>query len=387
MEIWQGLLDAIGWLLARIFDVIPNYGISIIVLTLIIKLLLFPLGIKQIKSMQAMQAIGPRVKEIQKKYKGDKQKTQEETMRLYKEAGVNPLGGCLPLLLQFPILIAMYQVLRTPVLEPIDQPTTYRVANNHLPEDSALFNDVITHTGTFFLTMNLQCSPAQSGSQVTLTAGDKDVQTGWNLVDGDLNPLPQKAVGVLDCGDTVPSRIPYFALLALMIGSTFFQQRQMSKASPPGAANPSQQAIMKFMPLMFGIFGFTFPTGLVTYWTTSNFFQIGQQWFLLRAGHIGPDALDRRLAEQKARAENGAPAKKGFFAAMLERVENSTNERNRESQSKGQNMSAPKGSSGKKLPPGAGGTKGKKPPPKGSTTRKPKGKGSSQNKRKPRGSG
>ena len=81
---FQALLDAIGWLLAAIFDLIPNYGISIIVLTIIIRLILFPLGMKQIKSMQAMQAIQPRVKDLQKKYKGNKQKIQEEQMKLYK---------------------------------------------------------------------------------------------------------------------------------------------------------------------------------------------------------------------------------------------------------------------------------------------------------------
>ena len=103
-------------MLAWIYDVVGNYGLSIIVLTIVIKVVLLPLGVKQIKSMQAMQAIQPKVKELQKKYKGNKAKVQEETMKLYKEAGVNPLGGCLPLLLQFPILIAMYAVIRAPEL-------------------------------------------------------------------------------------------------------------------------------------------------------------------------------------------------------------------------------------------------------------------------------
>ena len=91
---------------------------SIIILTLVLRFLLFPLGMKQIKSMQAMQALQPKIKEIQKKYKSNKQKAQEETMRLYKEAGVNPLGGCLPVLAQFPLLIAMYAVLRAPGTSP-----------------------------------------------------------------------------------------------------------------------------------------------------------------------------------------------------------------------------------------------------------------------------
>src|SRR5215208_5916440 len=143
--IFQGLLDTIGWILAWVYDVIPNYGVAIIILTLFLRFLLFPLGMKQIKSMQAMQALQPKIKEIQKKYKNNKQKAQEETMRLYKEAGVNPLGGCLPVLAQFPLLIAMYAVIRPPVYQAVDAEgapaqgqavVAYEIRNNHLPVDS-----------------------------------------------------------------------------------------------------------------------------------------------------------------------------------------------------------------------------------------------------------
>ena len=100
-----------------------------------------------------------------------------------------------------------------------------------------------------------------------------------------------------------------------MIGTTFYQQRQMQKASPPGAASGQQQAILKLMPLMFGIFGFTFPAGLTLYWTVSNLWQIGQQYVLLKAGHIGPDAMERRIAEQRAKNANNRPAKLGLHGA------------------------------------------------------------------------
>ena len=75
-----------------------------------------------------------------------------------------------------------------------------------------------------------------------------------------------------------------------MVGTTFYQQRQMQKVAPPGSTNPQQQALFKIMPLMFGIFGVSFPAGLISYWTTSNFWQIGQQHVMLRLGHIGPNA-------------------------------------------------------------------------------------------------
>ena len=113
--IFQALLNGIGWILASIYDLVGNFGVSIIILTILIRVVLLPLGVKQIKSMQAMQAIQPKIKEIQKKYKGNKQKAQEETMKLYKEAGVNTLGGGLPRLLQFQILIARYAAMITQI--------------------------------------------------------------------------------------------------------------------------------------------------------------------------------------------------------------------------------------------------------------------------------
>ena len=111
---FQSLLNGIGWVLAWLYDV-GNFGVAIIIPTIAFRIVLLPIGIKQIKSMQLMQALQPKIKEIQKKYKGNRQKAQEETMKLYQEYGANPLSGCLITLLQFPILIAMYSVIRAPI--------------------------------------------------------------------------------------------------------------------------------------------------------------------------------------------------------------------------------------------------------------------------------
>jgi YidC/Oxa1 family membrane protein insertase len=361
---WQGLLDGMGWVLARIYDVIPNFGLSIIVLTIIIRVILLPLGIKQIKSMQHMQAIQPKIKALQKKYKNDKQKQQEETMKLYKEAGVNPLGGCLPLLLQFPILIAMYSILRLSApnaeyVSPTETPDVPEVVNNHYPTDSALYADVTNHDAeaTTFLFMNLQCSLVQAGTQVTVP-------------DSQGNPTEE----TINCGGSkVVATIPYAMLLVFMVGTTFFQQRQMTKASPPGAQSAQQQAIMKFMPLMFAFFGLSFPAGLVLYWSTSNVFQIGQQAFLMRAGHIGPDALERRIAEQKARAESTEP-KKGFMAKMMEKAESAqqvqkTQDRGRTGDGSGASKRTAKPTGGPR-PSGGGQRSSKKSSGKGGSSRK-----------------
>jgi len=366
LGIFQALLNAIGWVLAWIYDLVGNYGLSIILLTILIKVVLLPLGVKQIKSMQAMQSIQPKVKELQKKYKGNKTKVQEETMKLYKEAGVNPLGGCLPLLLQFPILIAMYAVIRAPQLQPTDvvdgKPTAYLIHNSHLPVDSQLFENVLMHENLNFLGMNLQCSAAQSGAPADIAASDREpVLPDTPILNSDGTALPFDATtgtGTIPCGNATTDKIPYFALLIVMIGTTFYQQRQMQKASPPGAASGQQQAILKLMPIMFGIFGYTFPAGLTLYWTVSNTWQIGQQYVLLKAGHIGPDAMERRIAEQRAKNANKPAAKPGLMARMQERAEQSQKAKG------GQQPKKP--SSGQKSTGNSrSGTGGKGTPPKG----------------------
>lgn len=109
------IIIPLGYILGFIYDFVGNYGWSLIIFTIFIKLLLLPLGLKQQKSTTKMQQIQPKVAEIQKKYANDQQKLSEETMKLYKEYGVNPAGGCLPLLIQLPILFGLYRVIYSPI--------------------------------------------------------------------------------------------------------------------------------------------------------------------------------------------------------------------------------------------------------------------------------
>ena len=317
---WQALLDALGWVVAQIYDFIPNYGVTIILLTIVIRLVLLPLGIKQVRSMQHMQIVQPKIKQIQAKFKGNKQRQQEEIMKLYKEFGVNPFSGCWPVLLQFPILIAMYSVLRWPQ-HPIHVPTDsglYEAVSQQIPEtippgdpngEPITTQEQIKGldpplpgptSGTSFLGMNLLCSAIHAGNS-DATLADK-------------SPTGQDLTYRVDCGSDVVDRIPYYVFAVLMFGTTFFQQRQMQQASPPGASS-QQQALLKVMPIVFGVFGVFFPAGLVLYWTTSNGWQIGQQYFMLKS---------RPTAEQLAENAKSKPQKaqkKGFMASMMERAE------------------------------------------------------------------
>jgi len=325
---WQALLNALGHVVAFIYDVVPNYGVTIILLTVTIRLVLLPLGIKQVRSMQHMQIVQPKIKQLQQKYKGNKQRQQEEIMKLYKEYGVNPFSGCWPVLLQFPILISMYSVLRWPQ-HPVHVPTDsalYAAVSTQIPETlppgSADGEPVTTQaqidqlerdgklpgstSGTSFLGMNLLCS--------ALHAGKPDATLAGKSTTGETLEYP------VNCGNSVVDRIPYYVFAALMFGTTFYQQRQMQKATPPGASN-QQQALLKVMPVLFGVFGIFFPAGLVLYWTVSNGWQIGQQYFMLKS---------RPTAEQLAETAKAKPQKaqrKGFMASMMERADAERNRR------------------------------------------------------------
>ena len=235
------------------------------------------------------------------------------------------------------------------------------ITNNHLPTDSALFASVVTHEGTGFLGLNLQCSASQAGSVENSTIKDSEgnvVKPGLPLESDEGQALDSfESKPVLPCGtDGLTSKIGYVLLLGLMIGTSFYQTLQTQRASPQGAASNQQQMILRVMPLFFGFIGFSFPAGLVLYWTVSNLFMIGQQTLLLRAGHIGPDALDRRMAEQKAKmaAQEEKPAKKGFMAGMMERADDERKRREAEAK---KTPPPKKGSSMQRKPkkPGSGG--------------------------------
>src|SRR2546430_10111117 len=106
------IYTVLGTLLTWFFGVVPSYMVAIMLLTVAVRLVLFPLTAKQAKSMIAMQRVQPEIKKLQAKYKNDRQKLNEEMMKFYKENQINPLGGCLPLLLQMPVFIALFQTLR-----------------------------------------------------------------------------------------------------------------------------------------------------------------------------------------------------------------------------------------------------------------------------------
>ena len=269
---FDSLYRLLGQVISFFFNLVPNYGVAIILLTIFVRLVLLPLTIKQTKSMQAMQKLQPQMKELQAKYKGDKQRLNEEMMKLYKTHQVNPLGGCLPLVLQFPVFIALFRVLNScgvKVAKGKACPAA-AIGTKYLPVGSAILA-TIQKGNTSFLGMKMGTSPAEIISTAGLVAA-----------------------------------IPYLVLLALMGITTWYQTKQAQGAQPPGANN--QMAIVgKIMPIMLIVFSYRFPVGVSIYWVVSNLWTIGQQHVLLR-----PAALAAAGAGGAAAAlKGGGPAPKG----------------------------------------------------------------------------
>jgi YidC/Oxa1 family membrane protein insertase len=266
----------LGWhkLFGNMFG--PETGLawvlSIIGLTLVIRAALIPLFVKQIKSSRNMQLIQPKVRELQKKYGHDRERLAQETMKLYKDAGTNPFASCLPILLQMPIFLALFRL--------IDQ-----AAKN--PE---------VERGFMTETLN-----RQFGDAVFLNAKISDTFLSTDLM----------SVRVLAA-----------LLVVAMTITTFLTQRQlMSKNMPADALSgpyaQQQKLLLYVLPVVFAVGGIAFPVGVLFYWTTSNLWTMGQQFYVIR-NNPAPGTPAFAAKEERDRAKR---AKKGIPEAEIARDE------------------------------------------------------------------
>ncbi len=212
------------------------WALSIIGLTLIIRAALIPLFVKQIKSSRNMQLIQPKVKELQKKYGHDKEKLAQETMKLYKESGTNPFASCLPILLQMPIFFALFGVL------------------------------------------NNAADGNPKGVLTEQDAQDFGAAELWGV------PL---SGSLFNAGGDVGIIVMAALLVVGMTATTFLTQRQlMSKNMPADALTgpyaQQQKLLLYVLPVVFAVGGIAFPIGVLLYWTTSNLWTMGQQFWVIR---------------------------------------------------------------------------------------------------------
>lgn len=268
--------QVLGTVLAFFYDFLTplfsegwGIGLSIILLTITINIVVFPLTLKQTRSTRAFSAIQPKIKKIQAEFKDDKEEMQKRLMEVQKEAGASPGGCLLPLLVQMPIWFALFRLLRTPLITDAVTGDLVPGAAHPIDPGSSLGMALLDDIPKRFLGMDLGISPSQA-----LSAG------GLSLA------------------------YPYLILMALMIATQYVQQwhstyGQDKNTGVPGAG--ASQAITKIMPLFIGFISYNFPAGLVLYWSTSNMFRLGQQVLIFRIDGRPPSpGTNQEPDEEKA---------------------------------------------------------------------------------------
>jgi YidC/Oxa1 family membrane protein insertase len=250
------------WFFSEVLQLDPRGGgtwvLSIIGLTLVVRALLIPLFVKQIKSSRNMQLIQPKVKELQKKYGHDRERLAQETMKLYKESGTNPFASCLPILIQMPIFLALFRLL-----------------DHHAAKGK----------GVSFLT-----------SELAESFGDAEL----------FGAVPLKAT-FLRADGALSVQIVAALLVLAMTATTFTTQRQlMSKNMPPDALSgpyaQQQKLLLYVLPVVFAIGGIAFPIGVLCYWTTSNLWTMGQQFYVIR-NNPAPGTAAAKAKEEREKAK------------------------------------------------------------------------------------
>ena len=309
---------AFGYMLNLIYGVVENYGLAIILLTILIKIILLPLTLKQQKSMTKTQKLQPKLQEVMDKYKYDKERQSQETMKLYKEYGVNPMGGCLPLIIQFPILIAFYQV--------IQKPAQY-VLGYTAKEVASLLKD-------------FDISSKVAGAQIALA--EKLGELDFGFFGLDLAATPWDELKAVFAGTAGLIGLTALIIPALSCITTFLsgkistmmngkKEKKEEKKAPQRVLSPEQKknanenpgegmakSMTYFMPLMTLWLTFTFPAALGLYWTISNVLGLVQNIVLnkyynrkLALEIESKDAERQKKIEEKMKKYNMKKKKRG----------------------------------------------------------------------------
>ena len=318
----QVFFEAFGTALAFFYDLVPNYAFAIVMLTLVVMVVVTPLTLKGTRSMMMMQQLQPEMRKIQTRYKDDRQKLNEELLKFYKENNINPLGGCLPLLVQMPVFLVLYQVLHGLTRRVSDVGYDVGWAVNQFTANAPITKppSIDRAFDPAFIEPSTSLYQSLAGA-TTMPALGLD--------------LSESASQALQIG--VVHALPYLALILIVGATGFIQQRQIQGRNTGASVNPQQQMIMKIMPIFLPVISFGLPSGLVIYFAVSNLYRIGQQAFITRSiygmkGGKRPEGAEpveatpqpsfremfglakknaSNAAENKAAAKKKVPAKSG----------------------------------------------------------------------------
>ncbi len=300
-----------GFIIEFIYNLVQNYGFSIIIFTVLIKLILMPLAVKSQKAMRKQQKIQPYMMELQQKYANDKEKLQQETMKLYKENNISMTGGCLPLLIQFPILIGLYRVIQKPLtyLLGVDFKLTETLSRvtEIMTRMTAEHADIIGKLSTATAEQVANNSQIQLSKWVSILNGPNDPWViNFGFLGLDLSVVPSVSVNYILSGKFMYlDRVLLILIPLIAILTTWLSMKQSQKMTqmPKNAQQDNPAASMNksmnlMMPIMTGIFTFTLPSGLGLYWIVSNLMQILQQYLLNQYFKKKGDDFDVKIPER-----------------------------------------------------------------------------------------
>ena len=262
---FDGIFDLFAETLNFFYTLVPNYAIAIALLTLLVMMLTTPFTLKGTRSMIQMQRLQPEMRKIQLKYKDDRQQLNEELMAFYKENNLNPLGGCLPLLLQTPIFIILYNVIRGLTRTAGDPPT--------------FDPKYLKHTSELYQALN----PV-----------DEMISFGVNLAESASQSLAQDGFWVA---------LPHVIMVVIVALTSYYQQKQIQGRNPNAEMPPQQKMLMRLFPAMFVVVAFVSPSALVVYFVTSNLYRIGMQAYITRTLYHGEDSLGAQAHRAAAEAK------------------------------------------------------------------------------------
>ena len=277
-----------GWIIQQIYNLVANYGLSIIIFTVLIKLILLPLNIHSQKAMKKQQKVQPIIAQLQEKYKNDQEKLQREMMKIYKENNISMMGGCLPMFIQFPILIGLYQVIQKPLsyLKGVDWMQQAVIDKVYMLRDAMASSIGSLAQQTEEQLANM--SQIQLSNWAGIVNGPSDPWViNFNFLGLDLSNVPSEAFSYImrldfsDWSKILLLLIPILAVVSsLLTNKITMLQTGQTKTNDNSQANQMQKSMLWMMPLMSGFFTLTLPSGLGIYWIISSVMQIVQQLVL-----------------------------------------------------------------------------------------------------------
>lgn len=279
----DGLFEIVSGILNFFYTLIPNYAVAIALLTVVVMIVTTPLTLKGTRSMIEMQRLQPQIRRLQVQYRHDRQKLNEELMAFYKEHQINPVGGCLPLLIQAPVFSILFYV-----VQGLTRPAKFvavqqMVASDYSQHVAGGVRDISGFRPKYL----------SSDSELYESLVGQDHMNAFGV------DLSQSTVEALR--DGFVHSLPYILLVAVIAFLSWYQQKQIMGRNAGAEVTQQQQLMMRIGPLMYVFFAFVSPAAIGIYFLVSTLWRVGQQYYITRSLYAGEESVGRQA--QKAMAE------------------------------------------------------------------------------------